>query len=77
MIYKEIGEQIGKLVDQKYKENGSKIISERVYNRLEYSPSIKTIITDRDMLKVHIDIALKHGDKKMFMKLTKHLQEIN
>lgn len=46
------------------------------YERLEFSPSIKTEITDADMLRIHIDIALDNGDKVLFMKLTDQLSQI-
>lgn len=35
---------------------------------------IKTNITDADMIKLHIDIALQNGDKEQFMTLTEQLR---
>ncbi|MEK4403468.1 IDEAL domain-containing protein [Sporosarcina sp. FSL K6-6792] len=41
---------------------------------LEYHPSIKTDVTDEDMLLVQIDMALDAGDMEMFMRLTDELK---
>lgn len=41
---------------------------------LEYR--CETVVTDEDMLKIHIDIALENNDKEMFMKLTNQLNEV-
>ena len=51
-------------------------MSEREYERLEYSSFIETTVTDKDLLKLHIDIALQNKDKEAFMKLTNQLQEV-
>ncbi|QNK86454.1 IDEAL domain-containing protein [Sporosarcina sp. resist] len=41
---------------------------------LEHHPSIKTDVTDKDMLLLQIDIALDTGDMEMFMRLTNELK---
>lgn len=52
------------------------LLSEKDYMRLEHSRFIKTSITDLDMIKLHIDIALKNRDESLFMLLTRQMQEI-
>lgn len=37
---------------------------------------IETDITDADMVRLHIDIALRNGDKEQFMTLTEQLREL-
>lgn len=37
-------------------------------------PEVETDITDTDMIKLHIDIALKNGDREKFMTLTAQLR---
>ncbi|KAA0944095.1 IDEAL domain-containing protein [Sporosarcina sp. ANT_H38] len=41
---------------------------------LEHHPSIKTDVTDKDMLLLQIDMALDAGDMDMFKKLTDELK---
>jgi len=41
---------------------------------LEHHPSIQTAITDKDMLLLHIDMALDAGDLELFMHLTNELK---
>lgn len=41
---------------------------------LEHHPSIKTDITDEDMLLLQIDMALDDRDMEMFMQLTEELK---
>ncbi|WP_421100974.1 IDEAL domain-containing protein [Sporosarcina psychrophila] len=41
---------------------------------LEHHPSIKTDVTDEDMLFLQIDMALDDGDMEMFMQLTNELK---
>ncbi|QNK89418.1 IDEAL domain-containing protein [Sporosarcina sp. resist] len=41
---------------------------------LEHHPSIKTDVTDKDMLLLQIDMALDSGDMEMFMRLTDELK---
>lgn len=36
----------------------------------------KTKITDEDMLRIHIDIALREGERETFLKLTNQLKEV-
>ena len=45
-------------------------------HRLEHDPNIKTAITERDMLLLHVDIALDSGDEDAFMRLTKELKNL-
>lgn len=68
-------------LNNSYRETGAQIrdMSRKInfsYQRLEFSPSIDTNITDADMLRIHIDIALDNGDKDLFMKLTEQLMQI-
>lgn len=49
-----------------------KMDSPREY--FEHHPSIKTVVTDKDMLLIHIDMALDAGDMEMFMRLTDELR---
>lgn len=37
-------------------------------------PEIETDITDADMIKLHIDIALRNGDKEQFTVLSEQLR---
>lgn len=46
------------------------------YRYLEHHPQIETNVTDADILKLHIDIALDTGDKELFMELTDQLKEV-
>ena len=41
---------------------------------LEHHPSIKTDVTDEDMLLLQIDMALDSGDMELFMQLTDELK---
>lgn len=41
---------------------------------LEHHPSIQTNVTDKDMLLVHIDMALDEGDSELFQLLTDELK---
>ena len=41
---------------------------------LEHHPSIKTGVTDKDMLLLQIDMALDAEDMEMFMQLTNELK---
>lgn len=43
---------------------------------LEHHPSIQTDVTDRDMLLLHIDMAIDAGDSELFMQLTSKLKEM-
>lgn len=45
-------------------------------HQLEHDPRIKTSLTDKDMLLLHIDMALDAGDVDAFMRLTKGLNEM-
>lgn len=48
----------------------------RTIVRKATEPEIETSITDADMIKLHIDIALRNGDKEQFMTLTEQLREM-
>lgn len=43
---------------------------------IECHPSIKTSVTDKDMLLLRIDMALDGGDEEMFKLLTDGLREL-
>ena len=45
-------------------------------HQLEHDPSIKTTITDTDMLLFHVDMALDAGDEDAFMQLTAELRNM-
>lgn len=45
-------------------------------NYVESHPSIKSKVTDKDMILCQIDWALENGDRNLFMKLTKELKEM-
>lgn len=51
-----------------------KIAPRIIYQRLEHD--CHTILTDEDMIRLHIDFALEQGDKETFMKLTNQLKEL-
>lgn len=38
---------------------------------------VDTTVTDEDMIKLHIDIALKNNDREEFNRLTNQLKELN
>ncbi len=50
-------------------------ISKDQYEKLECHSSIKTSVTDRDMLKIQIDHALDTGNKDLFLQLSQELKE--
>ncbi len=51
-------------------------ISKNKYFYMEYRPQKPPTITNADMIRLHIDIALDNGDREAFDRLTKQLQEI-
>ena len=62
---------------RKHHQNFLDEMKKRIENPREFfecHPSIKTNITDKDLLLMHIDIALDSGDEKQFKLLTEELK---
>lgn len=46
-------------------------------HQLEHDPSIKTAMTGRDMLLLHVDMALDEGNEDAFIQLAAELRNMN
>lgn len=64
-----------RMSQQSFLEGVKKII-ENPREFIECSPSIKTNVTDKDMLLLRIDMALDSGDEEAFRLLTDELGEL-
>lgn len=58
-------------------KNYSKTVKHRPsYNELEHHENIKTNVADKDLLKLHIDMALDDGNEALFLELTNKLKAL-
>lgn len=63
------------MMEQKTKSYFAEVFEEDDdLHRLEHDPNIKTTVTDRDMLLLHIDIALDERDEVAFKALARELE---
>lgn len=73
-VSKSIRRMINKQLRASFKQNIQSEFLKMSYKYMEYE--CKSVLTDEDMIMIHIDIALENNNKKEFYELTEQLREM-